>query len=89
MKIKNMIPALGWNAVYNLTADSEITRPLVCWAVIEKDVSTGVIEQTKDVVVGMLSDEQNDIVPANSLDGFKGYDYDIDLLESEMFESMN
>jgi len=89
MKIKSMIPALGWNAVFSVTNDSEVSRALVCWACAEVDITQGVIETTKDVVVGMVTDEKNNIVPANKLEGFKGYDYDIDLLESEMFEMSN
>lgn len=83
MEIKNIIPALGWNAVYKLTESEQVARPLVCWAI--KVVYTAGKEEGC-AVVGMLADENNDIVPANTLEGFKGYDYDIDLLESEMFE---
>jgi hypothetical protein len=89
MKIKNMIPALGWNAVFELTKESQVSRPLVCWACAELETVKGYVEEKADVVVGMVTDESNNVVPANSIDGFKGYDYDIDLLESEMFESMN
>lgn len=74
--VSNLIPAVGWTALYVNDGYSGVARPLVCW-VNELKPGFGPGE-FKPTITGMVVDELGEIVPAPTLDGFKTYEYDLD-----------
>lgn len=73
MKIKSIIQALGWKAIYS-TDDCDILREVVCWALTEGVAYSFGVERTENVIIGMVGEESN-IVAADSIKGFKGYKF--------------
>jgi hypothetical protein len=69
MMIQQIIPAIGWAAIYEGAEKGEkdekaTALPLVCWALMDNSI------------FGMVSNGNGDIVRAEARDGFKSYDYD-------------
>ena len=54
-KILQIIPADGWQYVYESTDGSEIVEPLVCWALFEMDNGERVIEGMTDMPMGPIT----------------------------------
>lgn len=65
----NIIPAVGWSALYKI-GDSMIAKPLVCWGAVE--------DQTGAYITGFVVDDSNDIVNAKNQIGFSTFEFDID-----------
>jgi hypothetical protein len=75
MKIKQIIPATGWAAIYEENGKKSVAIPLVCWALEDRGVEElGVVS----AVFGMISNGDGKIVEATKREGFVSYDYDYD-----------
>lgn len=81
-----IIPAASWCAIYVTPDEKTVLIPLVCWAMGIVEDSGGVVHM--GVIKGMVSDEGK-IVPADTINGFKGYDVSQEDFEIEMENLMN
>jgi hypothetical protein len=69
MKIRQIIPASGWAAIYEDTA-----LPLICWAMYDSDEDHSFF--TESHIIGMVTNGDGKVIPAENRSGFKSYDFD-------------
>lgn len=86
----NMIPAVGWAAVYEID-NSTVAKPLVVWislgSCLSITVDDGKGRQTD--IVGMVVGDNGSVIRADSIDGFKTYEYDLDSANIDYLEVKN
>lgn len=72
-----MIPAVGWAAVYEIDAEV-IAKPLVAWVSTPSDTLTIDNHTAGNEITGMVVDDNGKVVRADSVEGFKTYEYDLE-----------
>lgn len=67
--IKNIIPAAGWAAIYEIE-NSTVAKPLACWGTVKNEFD--------DYITGFIVNDIGDVVNAKTQIGFKTFEFDID-----------